>query len=174
MMRVLSAWRKNRTREVLQSLGRFLAILSIVALGVGVFSGLKVTQRAMVDTADRYIKQNAMYDDKLISTVGWETQDVDEVAKIKGVTAAEGSVSMDAIIDMENDGSYVVSAHAILNRLNQLSLTNGRMPQAANECVGDADMLDKSSIGQKIRISSETDSDTLDACADDEYRACRR
>ena len=86
-MRVLSAWRKNRTREVLQSLGRFLAILSIVALGVGVFSGLKVTQQAMVDTADRYIKQNAIYDDKLVSTVGWETQDVGEVAKIKGVTA---------------------------------------------------------------------------------------
>ncbi len=168
-MRVLSAWRKNRTREVLQSLGRFLAILSIVALGVGVFSGLKVTQQAMVDTADRYIKQNAMYDDKLVSTVGWETQDVGEVAKIKGVTAAEGSVSMDVIVDMENDGSYVVSAHTMLNQLNQLSLTNGRMPQAANECVGDADMLDKSSIGKKIRISSENDSDTLDAFAYDEY-----
>ena len=168
-MRVRSAWRKNRTREVLQSLGRFLAILSIVALGVGVFSGLKVTQRAMVNTADRYIKQNAMYDDKLISTVGWETQDVGEVAEIKGVTAAEGSVSMDAIIDMENDGSYVVSAHAILNHLNQLSLTDGRMPQAANECVGDADVLDKSSLGKKIHISSENDTDTLDAFAYDEY-----
>lgn len=168
-MRVLSAWRKNRTREVLQSLGRFLAILSIVALGVGVFSGLKVTQQAMVDTADLYIKQNAMYDDKLVSTVGWETQDVGEVAKVKGVTAAEGSVSLDVIVDMENDGSYVVSAHTMLNQLNQLSLTNGRMPQAANECVGDADMLDKSSIGKKIRISSENNSDTLDAFAYDEY-----
>jgi putative ABC transport system permease protein len=94
---------------------------------------------------------------------------VDEVAKIKGVTTAEGSVSMDAIIDMENDGSYVVSAHAILDHLNQLSLTAGRMPQAANECVEDADMLDESSLGKKIHISSENDADTLDAFAYDDY-----
>ena len=168
-MRVHTAWRKSRTREVFQSLGRFLAILSIVALGVGVFSGLKVTQRAMVDTADRYIKQNVMYDDKLVSTVGWEKSDVGEVAKIPGVLAAEGSVSMDAIIDMENDGSYVVSAHSILNQMNHLSLTAGRMPQAANECLGDADMLGVSSIGKRIHVSSENDKDTLDAFAFDDY-----
>ena len=32
-------------------MGRFLSILSIVALGVGFFSGLKVTKNAMIDTA---------------------------------------------------------------------------------------------------------------------------
>ncbi len=168
-MRVRTAWRKNRTREVLQSLGRFLAILSIVALGVGVFSGLNVTQRAMVDTADRYIKQNGMFDDKMVSTIGWEKNDVDAVATVPGVLSAEGSVSLDAIIDMENDGSYVVSAHSILSKLNQLILMNGRMPQAANECVGDADMFDKSSIGKRIHLSSENDKDTLDAFAYDDY-----
>ncbi len=37
-----SAWRKNNRRELRHSLGRFLAIVAIVALGVGFFAGLKV------------------------------------------------------------------------------------------------------------------------------------
>ena len=32
-----SAWRKNNRRELRHSLGRFLAIVAIVALGVGFF-----------------------------------------------------------------------------------------------------------------------------------------
>ena len=34
-----SAWRKNNRRELRHSLGRFLAIVAIVALGVGFFAG---------------------------------------------------------------------------------------------------------------------------------------
>jgi len=51
-MHVHTAWRKNRRREVRHTLGRYLAILMIVALGVGFFAGLKVTQRDVVDTGD--------------------------------------------------------------------------------------------------------------------------
>ena len=43
-----SAWRKNNRRELRHSLGRFLAIVAIVALGVGFFAGLKVAQPAML------------------------------------------------------------------------------------------------------------------------------
>ena len=35
----ISAWTKHRSREILKSPGRYLAILTIVALGVGLFSG---------------------------------------------------------------------------------------------------------------------------------------
>ena len=35
-----SAWRKNNLRELRRSLGRWLAILAIIALGIGLFAGL--------------------------------------------------------------------------------------------------------------------------------------
>ena len=35
-----SAWRKNNLRELRRSLGRWLAILAIIALGIGFFAGL--------------------------------------------------------------------------------------------------------------------------------------
>ncbi|MCE5188996.1 MAG: ABC transporter permease [Eubacteriales bacterium] len=168
-MRVRSAWRKNRIREVLQTLGRYLAILSIVALGVGLFAGLRVTRRAMVDTADAYLRQNVMFDDKLVSTLGWTEDDVNAIAGTEGISKAEGSVTLDVIAEMENGSSYVLAAHSITNDLNRLSLTAGRLPQRADECVADADMLDESSLGTKIHISGENDADTKDAFAWDNY-----
>ena len=59
-MRRHAAWQKNERREVMRTLGRFLSILMIVMIGVGFFSGLKVTKRAMVDTGDEYLKNKAM------------------------------------------------------------------------------------------------------------------
>ena len=39
---------KTTVREIRESLGRYMAILAIVALGVGFFTGLKVTKPAML------------------------------------------------------------------------------------------------------------------------------
>lgn len=169
VMRRRSAWKKTRLREIWHTLGRYLAILSIVALGVGVFVGLKVTQRAMVDTAQLYLNEHRMFDDRLISTVGWTEENVAALQSFSGVGHAEGSVSMDVIVDMENDGSYVFAAHSITSDLNLLSLTAGRMPEAPNECVGDAFALSEDSLGKTIRISSDNDEDTKDAFACDTY-----
>lgn len=43
---------KTAFREIKTSLGRYLAILAIIALGVGFFAGLRVTRTAMISTAD--------------------------------------------------------------------------------------------------------------------------
>ena len=41
---------KSTYREIRSSLGRYIAIMLIVMLGVGFFAGLKVTRDAMVAT----------------------------------------------------------------------------------------------------------------------------
>ena len=40
---------KTAFREIKTSLGRYLAILAIIALGVGFFAGLRVTRTALVN-----------------------------------------------------------------------------------------------------------------------------
>ncbi len=163
------AWRKNQRREVLHTLGRFLAIMAIVALGVGTFSGLKVTKDAMIDTADQYLRAYAMFDEKIMTTLGIDEAQVASIATMDGVSVAEGSVSMDVLATTDDDASYVFAAHSITSGVNLLKLAAGRMPAADNECLGDARMMQKSDIGGHIRISSENDADTLDAFAYDEY-----
>lgn len=82
--------RKTTTREIKSSLGRFLAILAIVALGVGFFSGLKVCKSAMLSAGDTYLKDLSFYDYRLLSTLGFTEEDADKFAAISGVKSAEG------------------------------------------------------------------------------------
>ena len=67
---------KTAFREIKTSLGRYLAILAIIALGVGFFAGLRVTRTAMISTANHYLKDLAMFDDRILSTLGWTEEDV--------------------------------------------------------------------------------------------------
>ena len=64
----MRALRKSSLREIRKSLGRYLAILAIVALGVGFFCGLRVCRDAMVETGDDYLDRQSMYDYRLVST----------------------------------------------------------------------------------------------------------
>ena len=71
-----SMW-KTTLREIRSSLGRYLAIFAIIALGVGFFSGLKVTKDAMIETADDFLSENNMFDFRLISTLGFDDEDIE-------------------------------------------------------------------------------------------------
>ncbi len=169
VMRAKTAWNKNQRREVWKTLGRFVSILSIVALGVGLFSGLKVTKNAMIDTADGYLSNYAMFDEKVMTTIGVDETEVAAISAMDGVSTAEGSVSMDVLMTMEDGGIYAIAAHSITQSVNQLKLTAGRMPVADNECLGDARFLPKSAVGSKLLLSDQNDADTLDAFAYDAY-----
>ena len=60
VMKSSLAWRKNNRREVINTWERYLAIMAIIALGVGFFAGLKVTKTAMVNNLDAYVNEYNM------------------------------------------------------------------------------------------------------------------
>ena len=57
---------KTTLREIRQSLGRYIAILAIVGLGVGFFAGLKATKPAMVEAVENYLNELNFYDFRLL------------------------------------------------------------------------------------------------------------
>ena len=93
--------KKSTFREIKSSLGRYLAILSIVVLGVAFFAGLKVTQEAMVTTTGNYLEKQNLFDYRVLSTLGLEAEDVDRLAAVDGVKSAEGAVSTDALYHLK-------------------------------------------------------------------------
>lgn len=119
---------KTAFREIKTSLGRYLAILAIIALGVGFFAGLRVTRTAMISTADHYLKDLAMFDDRILSTLGWTEEDVDAFQKLDGVSAAEGARSADVLCVGEDGSDMVLKAHSLTQQVNRLSLQAGRLP----------------------------------------------
>ena len=76
---------KTTVREIRESLGRYMAILAIVALGVGFFTGLKVTKPAMLKAGGEYLEENNLYDLRLLSTVGFDESDVKQLNEREGV-----------------------------------------------------------------------------------------
>ena len=152
--------RKSTLREIKNSLGRYLAILAIVALGVGFFSGIKVTREAMIKTADEYLADHDFFDYKVVSTLGFKEKDVKALAKESYIGSAEGSVSTDVLYSIDGEADRVLMMHSITDRVNELSLKSGRMPKADDECVVDYRLVDDDAVGQKIVISSENEKDT--------------
>lgn len=156
-----SAIWKSAFREIRQSLGRFLAILAIVALGVGFFAGLKITQTAMVKTTERYFSETDFYDYHLLSNVGFSEESAETFAGQDGVKAAEGTVSFD-ILCGGSSGEIVIKALSIPEKVNRLVLTEGRMPEKDTECVADSSLYDSSAIGTKIKLSPQNEEEDLE------------
>ncbi len=161
--------RKSTFREIRSSLGRFMAIFAIIALGVGFFAGLKVTKEAMLATVKGYLDRHAFYDLRLISTLGFGPENTDAFAGAKDVEAAEGSVSFDMIYSLEDGSQGVAKIHSLPEELNTPKLTAGRMPQESNECVADNNLFGKSDIGTVISLAEDNAEEDLEHFTHKEY-----
>ncbi len=137
-------------------------------LGVAFFTGLKLTRPAMTATAQAYLEETKMYDLRVLSTLGFDDDDVSAAQEIDGVTAAVGSIQTDALFLVQEE-QQVLSTHMLTTDVNQAELLSGRMPEAADEVLADAEVFDESSLGEKISLSDQNDTDTLDMFAYTEY-----
>lgn len=161
---------KSTLREIRQSLGRFIAILAIVAIGVGFFAGLKVTRTAMVETTGQYLEKNRFFDYRLISTLGFEDEEIAFLQAEGDAAAVEGSVTADILYVTQEERTGVVKAHMLTDMVNNVKLLEGRMPEAADECVVDADLFAASPIGQTLTLSEENLQEDLDFFSCDAYK----
>lgn len=166
-----SMMNRSALREIKQSMGRYLAIMAIVALGVGFFAGLKATTPAMLKTAENYWDEKQLYDFRLICTLGFGEEELAELAKRPDVRIVQGAYSFDIICQNSGDGSaQVMKAHSITEGVNGLELLEGRLPVNANECVVDSRMFSHKYIGKKIKFSSINTEDDLANFAYAEYK----
>ncbi|WP_198301339.1 ABC transporter permease [Lachnoclostridium phytofermentans] len=154
-----SAWNKNNRREIRHTLGRYIALLVIIALGVGFFSGLKITKQAMLHTGETYVKESNMYDYRLLSTLGFTAEDIHYISNLEGVNVAAGAVNVDFITDFNDKDDVVLKAHSITDDLNQITLVKGRLPEADNECVVDSIYFKEDDLGKTITVSAKNEED---------------
>ncbi len=154
--------RKNIIREIRLSFGRFLAILSIVALGVGFFSGLQVTKSSMLSTGQSYFDEKGLYDLRLISEVGLTEEDLVSVRNLDFVERAEGAYSTDVLATTPEGSEIVAKLFSYSESINQVTLTAGRLPENASECIADSKWFSEEYIGKTITISDENSENTLD------------
>ncbi len=160
---------KTTFREIKSSFGRYMAILLIIALGVGFYSGLKVSYESMVYSADRYFENNNFYDYQLLSTLGFDEDAEETLKNQEGVVAAEGTKSADIIIRKEDGTEGVVKTMSMPQAINTLILMTGRFPETENECVVDADKYSEADIGKKLVVADSNEEEDSDLFAVKEF-----
>ena len=159
-----NAMRKNLIQSILKSLGRYIAIVMIIALGAGMFVGLLMTKSDMVATGQKYMDEQNMFDLRLVSTYGWEQEQLDAISQMEGVVDAEGIRYVDAIAATgDSDEESVYRFYAIPKNVNRISLRGGRMPVRSDECLIDGYHTDDSILGTVVTILDTNDEDTLDS-----------
>ncbi len=160
---------KSTFREIKQSFGRFMAIFAITALGVSLFSGLKVIQPAMVKTTDGYLKEKEFYNYRVLSNLGFEQEDLLYLQEQEEVRAAEGIVSFDMLCSLEDESAKAIKIYNLPEQINNVELLYGRMPEAADECIADSSMYLEDSLGKKIQLSKDNNEDDLENFAVKEF-----
>ena len=160
---------RNLVQTIKSSLGRYIAIMAIVALGAGLFTGLRVTKVDMVATVQKFTDQQNMFDLQVMNSYGWTEENVQALSKTYGIANAEGSITLDALVNFGNEDDSVFKIMSLNEQVNKVDLVAGRMPEAPNECVLDGFFYGRSFIGREIRISSHNAGSTLDHLAYDSY-----
>ncbi len=150
---------KSTFREIKSSFGRYMAILMIIALGVGFFSGLKIAYESMVYSAHDYYENMNFYDYHLLSTIGFDEDAAKILEEYEGVLAADGTKSADIIMKEENGTEGVMKTMSLPEKVNTLQIVSGRMPQDSSECVVDAAKYSESDIGKALTIADSNEED---------------
>lgn len=158
-----SMMKKAAIREIKGSFGRYFAILAIIALGVGFFSGVRITTPAMVNTINSFLEENQFYDYRILSSSGWSESDEQSFESEEDVRNAEAAYSLDAVYNYKTGKENVLKTHSITESVNQLYLVSGRMPQSPDECVIDAGLRKVPELNTFLSLSGENDENTLDS-----------
>ena len=169
VMKRKNMMRRNLSQTIRHSIGRYIAIIAIIALGAGLFTGLKVTKVDMVATVQTYTDRQNMFDVQVMNSYGWTDDDVFELSKTEGISGAEGTISLDTLVRLGDGEEQAFKVMSIPERINRPALDQGRMPSAPDECVVEGYFFDRSVIGKTLYISQSNTETTLDAFAYDAY-----
>ena len=183
------AFNKDVLRSVTHSLGRFLAIAGIVALGTGFYAGLRMTAPDMKLAADQFYDGTNLMDIRVVSTLGLTDGDLAALRGVEGVAQVMGAYETDVMATV-NDEQYAIRVHSLpaaaaesdtgdgvnavsgaADYLNRPVLVEGSWPVREGECVLSADkvMNTPTKIGDTVQIT-EGSQDVDDVLATRTYQ----
>ena len=164
-----NAMQKDFWREIQHTRSRFFSIMILVALSVAFLSGLKATAPDMKRTGDDYLDSLHLADIQVLSTLGLTDDDITAIRAQDKVEDAEGEYVIDAFASSDSLDAVVKVLSLTGRGINEVLLRDGRMPERADECVVEENMLSLMSIAIGDRITLTPGDDLSDALAQDTY-----
>lgn len=163
--------RKDFIIEIKKTMGRFVSIFFIVALGVAFYSGIRASEPSMRVTADQYFDDSELMDLKVMGTMGLTKADIKAIGKVSGIEAVEGGYSKDVLCPV-GDNEKVVHMLSMEKNFNQVSVVEGKLPEKAGECLVDEDFLSYTDlkVGDMVTFHSGDGEALTDSLVTDTYK----
>lgn len=162
----------NTLRSVKKYPGRFVAIMSIIAISCAFYSGVKAACPDMKRSGWEYYDKYCLADIQIKSTLGFDEDDIDKLLENEEFGEGYAGYSADVLTNSGYGSAAVkVMSYSEEQPLNKLLITEGRLPEAPNECVADASPRSKVtfSVGDTVTLFSEKDEDIGDYLSSTEY-----
>ncbi|MDO5044256.1 MAG: hypothetical protein Q4E22_03020, partial [Coriobacteriia bacterium] len=185
----MSSFSKNIWRSIKGHISRFLALFAIVALGAGVFAGLRMFVPDMIHSADTIYDEDRLIDFRIVSTLGIVEEDVEAVLETDGVEGAKPiilneialanpekslQISLEGI-DMEQVRDFEaalakasseteqtrIKEEQFPNYVNRLTLLDGRFPQNPGEIVI-SNTDNNVQVGDNFSVTQVVGQDSID------------
>ena len=142
---------KNIRHEFKMSLGRFLSVSALLALGVFVLIGLNVTGPNMRKTAQiEYAKSN-LADAKISSTIPISDETQRYFNDLKEIEKIEYGYTTDTLI---KDGESALRIESLPDTLSKINITDGRKPENSSEVLLSNNLKNKYKINDKIKVQA--------------------
>ena len=153
----------------MRSKERFLSLFGIIAISTGFFSGLKVTGSDMKRSADRYYRETGLSDLHLRSTAGFCEEELELLAARKEVSQVCGGYQETVFMPVsENTADVTVKIYSLTasgrkegQQINQPVLTEGRMPEKADECLIEVNTPAEIAVGDRVKAVIPDNADSL-------------
>ena len=147
----------DAVREIIRTRSRFLSLMVLSALAVCFLAGLRATAPDMKLSADRYFDQQKLMDLRIVSTLGLTEEDIEALAEEPGVVTARGAYTVDASLPLENN-DYIVKVLSLPEDVNLPAVKEGRLPQAADECLVEPRLMTETGLelGDQITLNTGT------------------
>ncbi len=178
------AFVKNLWREVGKTLGRYVSIFLICALGVAFFVGIRATSPDMKDAGDALFFNSNLADITVVSTSGLSAADIGALRSIEGIEAVRPSLFVDAMMDAASHIEANVRLYSMPIKekekygslmdifprydidpepeyeMNILELASGRLPVSDREVALDAQLEEQLDVALGDEVTLRTDSGT--------------
>ena len=158
----MKKFNKYIVNEFKSGFGRFIAIMAIVALGVGFLIGVLQATPDMKSTMSNYYLDNHAYDADVKATFGMTKEDFDAIAALDGVEEAVPLISTDLVATVGETDAAVRLIGLDTDDLkeggylNDLTLLEGAWPDAPGEVLAlhGSNRFDDVAVGDTFELDA--------------------
>ena len=143
-------------REIKKSFKRFFSLVILSYLGVSFFVGLNSASTSFETSVNKYLKDNNSYDIKIVSSLGFDDKDIENIKKVNSDFKVYGTKSKDVIIEKDKT-NRIIRINEISDNCNKLVLVEGRKPENKNEMLMEhgIDYSQNVNVGDDLEIDGE-------------------